>query len=123
MEKYEPELDIDDGEAGTLVSFMSHPGFLVWQKVRKAEFQKFFTKLMNTDSVSEDQVLENFRVAKIAAQLYQGETNTLNEIRVQYTSAPRDMDKPVDVTEGILDIGHLASQLEDVPNLLEEVDF
>lgn len=122
MEKYEPELEIDEGEAGTLVSFMGHPGFLVWQKVRKAEFQKFFTKLMNTDTEDKEAVLERHRIAKLAAQLYQGETNTLNEIRLQYTSAPRDRDRPVDETEGVLDIGDLASQLEDVPNLFEETD-
>ena len=119
IDKFAPELDLDASEVGLLVALMAHPGFHTWVKVGRNQVQKYFSRLLNTDSTTPEQVLENHRLAKLSAQMFQGFVESLEHLRTVYVSSS-GIQKPVDVTEGILDYGEQV--LDGVDNLSEEAD-
>lgn len=114
METYNPELEIDNHEQSELVSLMSHPGFRVWIKLKRYEVNKYITVLLNTDATEESKVIERFRQAKLAAQLFEGEVKDLNGIRTQYIGENAVQGRPIDLTEGMLDLGAYTSLDEDL---------
>lgn len=124
MEKeFEPELSLSHGERSQLAALASMPGYHIFHRVARAEVHKFVVSLINADGTNPAEVLERHRLSKAAAMFYTALTQKVNEEVYQYTAAPRANDAPVDVTEGSLDIGELAGQLEHLPNLLEEADY
>ena len=107
--EFEPELHLETQEKADLVGTMSTPGFKILNKIAKASCDKFIVSLLNTETENKEAVYANFLKAQVAAQLYTMFVNKLNEERAIYLSLPRAGDKPIDTTEGLLDIGDLPS--------------
>lgn len=99
-------LELGRHERAALSDTCNTPGFKVIQKIFEDEVQKFFTVLMNLESGT-DKVLEGQRVAKTAAQLWQGGIDRINA-EVNYLSEELRGEKPsppVDLIEGMIDLG------------------
>lgn len=83
----------------------------------RTEVDKFVVQLINADPSNQQEVISSHLLAKAAAQFYQAVTDRVNEEITQYMAAPRKTDKPIDVTDGLLDLGDIASALDVLPNL------
>ena len=101
----EPEIHLGRDEQAHLAAIRPMPGFGILLKIAKAEVDKFLLRLVNTPTTDRDAVITHHMTAQVAAQLLTGCVNKVNEELELYANAPRTTDIPVDVTEGILDIG------------------
>jgi hypothetical protein len=59
---------------------------------------------------------------KVAAQLYSQFTNSISEIVLEYKGMTAD-DTPYDPTEGLVDVGELASTFKDIESDYQEDAF
>lgn len=108
--EFTAELDLEHHDRSALADTCATPGFKTVQKIFEAEVNKFFIALINIQTGGEE-VIEGQRVAKIAAQLWEGASRRINaEIR-QYVAeiASSKTEDPVDPIEGTIDLGPLAS--------------
>lgn len=115
--EFTAELDLGHHERAALADTCGTPGFKTVQKIFEAEVNKFFIALINIQTGGKE-VIEGQRVAKIAAQLWEGASRRINaEIR-QYTAemASLKTEEPIDPIEGMIDLGPRAS----TQNSLEE---
>lgn len=101
-----------------LAVWLTEPSFKIVQRILEDEVKKFNINLINAETPAEVVVRHGY--AKVSAQIYQGLIDRINEEVMIYTKAVRTTDKPVDATEESLDLGDIASVMEDVPNLLED---
>lgn len=118
----DPDFEITDIERAHLATLTTTDGFKVLQKILEAEVSRFNLALLNTRATNQAEVLSAHNLAQAAAQFYQGVVDRLNKEKLLYEHMPRKNDKPVDATEGLIDLGEVVEQLKDVPNLLGE-DF
>lgn len=114
MKQFDPEVNLDHTDRAYLVAIASMDGYKVLNRLMRAEVDKFIVAQINADPADEAAVLAAHRMAKAAAQFYTGLTNRVNEEIVQYTNAPRDTDKPVDATEGLIDLGEAAAEFSNI---------
>ena len=89
------------------------PGYKVLHKIFRSEVDKFFVALANANSAKPEEVVTAQILYKSAAMFYQGVTNHINEEVMAYTHAPRSGAPPIDMTEGLLDLGEYANALEE----------
>lgn len=120
--EFELELELDDHEIGALALLTGQPGWAVYHKIRRFNVGKFHTAMINVTSGSNDAIVEAHRVVKVAAQLYQSDTDVVNAIVQGYTQSKRPQGPPTDITEGLIDLGPAASTLDDL-HLSEEVEY
>ncbi len=122
-QKFEPELILDYTEKAHLAAISSTPGYHIINRIARAEVDKFILRLINTDTAEPEKVIiDRHRDAKVAAQIYAGMFQRLNNEIYDYTASPRDSDKPLDVTQGVLDIGDIADQFKNIPNFFQSED-
>lgn len=107
MSVFAPELQLDPTDRAHLVQIATSEGFRVLQRIMKAEVDKFVLAQINADPSNEAEVLAAHRMAKAAAQFYQGMTNRINEELLQFNHIARANDVPIDATEQLLDLGNL----------------
>lgn len=104
--KFTAPLELQRYERAALSDTCNTPGFKVIQKIFEDEVQKFFTVLMNLESGT-DKVLEGQRVARTAAQLWQGGIDRINA-EVNYLGEELRAEKPappVDLIGDTIDLG------------------
>jgi hypothetical protein len=118
LSKFEPELALTHIERAHLVNVASTEGFHILNRIMRSQVDTFVMAQTNADPVNEAEVLSAHRMAKAAAQFYQMFTDRINEEMLQYSHAPKAGEKPVDVTEGLLDLGDLEEMTEDLPDIL-----
>ena len=106
-----PELQLEHGERAQLAAITAMEGYKILHRIMRSEVDKFFVALINAKPGDSKSVIASHLLAKAAAQFYQAVTNRINEEVTQYTAAPKVSDMPVDVTEGLLDLGDIAEQL------------
>lgn len=116
--KFNPEVELNDQERALLVHLIQSDGFRVLQKVMRSTVDAFVVDVINADPAKPEDVVAKQVLAKAASEFYQTVVSHLNEQKTLYVAAPRANDEPVDVTEGVLDLGNIADELEGVPNLL-----
>lgn len=122
--KFEPEVILAHEERGHLAALTTMPGFAIYNRLQRAEVDKFFIRLMAADEANEKDVLEKFKFSKAAAHYYQRITDRVNIEIQSYMSAVRQgTEKPIDVTEGLLDIGPQHEDMDNIPDLLGEEQF
>jgi hypothetical protein len=112
---FKPELQLDRGQQAALAQTCAGEGWKIVHLIARSEVDKFVLDLVNTDSGTEA-VLEKHRMSKVAAMLYEGIIRRINFEVQQYTS-DNTSKEPVDLTEGLLDIGPLASRQSDFESL------
>lgn len=122
--KFEPEVELVHEERGHLAALTTMPGFAIYNRLQRAEVDKFFIRHMATDESDKEAILENFRFTKAAAHYYQRITDRVNiEIQSYLTAVRQGTETPIDVTEGILDIGPQHWDTNNIPDLLGEEQF
>ncbi len=112
ISQFNPELKLSRHEQGALALVVAEEGYQVIHKICKTEIDKFILRLINEDATDPGSVLEAHRIAKAAAQFYAGITNVIKQNVEAYMSGKTIQQAPVDLTEGILDIGPVATTLE-----------
>lgn len=117
MSNFAPELTIDPSDRAHLAQIATSAGFRVLQRLMRAEVDKFVLAQINADPANEAEVLAAHRMAKAAAQFYQGVTNRINEELFQFNNAnvatPTVAD---DVTEQLLDLDSVVDALAQEEN-------
>lgn len=111
---FNPDMTLDSRDRAYLGQMMALPGYKVMHRLFRAELDKFFVVLLNTRAGDGDDVLAAHKMAKAAAMFYEGVTNRINEEVMQYTAAPRSTDKPIDITESVLDLGDVSRGDDDL---------
>lgn len=111
-----PDLELGRAEQAHLVQTYHSEGYRIMHRIMRAEVDKFIVAMVNANPADREEVCARHVTAKAAAQFFEGVTRRINEEVTQYTAAPTPDDKPIDVTEGILDLGYLAEQLEELPH-------
>lgn len=112
MSQFAPELSLDRVDRAHLVQIATTEGFRVLQRIMRTEVDRFILAGINADPADEAEVLSAHRMAKAAAQFFQGVTDRINEEILQFNSAAMANDAPIDVTAA-LDLGDIAGQLEE----------
>lgn len=109
--EFKPELMLNRHQQAALAQTCSTEGYKIIHMIVRSEVDKFVLDLLNAPSgATDDEKLEKLRVTKTAAMLYEGVTNRINHEVGQYAlSTPVDT-KPIDITEGLLDLGAYASR-------------
>jgi hypothetical protein len=117
---FEPVIELTDFERGELAQTCATPGFKIIHKILRSEVDKFVVAHMNTPVEDEKLAYARFVQSKTAAQIYQGMADRINlELTVAVARSKEGQIETVgDSTEGLLDLGEIASS--DVPNLLGE---
>jgi hypothetical protein len=110
--EFNPDLQLEHGERAVLAATAATPGFVIMHRIFRSEVDKFLIALINADPANSKEVVSRQLLAKAAAQFYQAVTTRINEEVMLYTHAPRADDKPIDITEQVLDIGEVQSFLE-----------
>jgi hypothetical protein len=110
---FNPELTLNHSDRGHLVQMAAMPGYAVMHQIFRSEIDKFIVALLNARPAEHQEVLAAQLMAKAAAQFYEGITDRINEEIVQYSGAVRVTDRPVDPTEGLLDIGYIQQFVEE----------
>lgn len=113
-----PDVELGRAEQAQLVQTYHSEGYRIMHRIMRAEVDKFIVAMVNANPADREEVLARHQMAKAAAQFFEGVTRKINEEVTQYTAAPTPGDKPIDVTEGILDLGYLGEQLDMLPNIL-----
>lgn len=111
--QFNPDLQLDTTDRANLAGLSSNEGFKVLQRIMRSEVDKFVVKLINTDPAKPKEIIAAHRLAKAAAQFYTAISNRVNEEIQTYIATPREGDRPVDVTSGVLDFGQIAAELSD----------
>jgi hypothetical protein len=104
-------------ERAHLAVWLTEASFKIVKKLLEDEVKRFNISLINASNPEEVVVRHGY--AKVAAQIYQGLINRINEEVMIYTKAPRASDKPIDATESLLDLDAFAEATADLPNLME----
>jgi hypothetical protein len=115
--KFNPDIELDRSEQSALASIIAQPGFKVIQKIGKACVDQFVVDWIN--QVKEEDVIRAHHHAKVAAQFYTMLVSRIkNEVDTYINTQPEET--PVDVTEGILDIGeYVHGEIEQEEALFE----
>lgn len=117
--KFNPEVELSDGERAALVHMTQMEGFRVLHRLMRSQVDTFIVDVINADPAKPADVTSKQVLAKAAGQFFQQVVDRINEETQLYKNAPRANDPPQpDATEGVLDFGNIAEQLEAVPNLL-----
>jgi hypothetical protein len=122
MSQFEPDLTLEPQERALLAQLTVNPGYKIFHRICRSEVDKFIVQLINSDAAKTDEVLATHTMAKAAAMFYQGVTARINEEVLLYTGAPRESDKPVDITEGLLDLDEMR-RINNMTGLREEMDY
>jgi hypothetical protein len=101
----EPELRLTDTERVELAQAVNMAGFRAIQKIMRSAVDKFILATMNADIANPREIIAKHRLAKAAIQFYAQVVKDVNSELSLALSLPHPSDKPVDVTEGILDVG------------------
>lgn len=112
MSQFAPELSLDRVDRAHLVQIATTEGFRVLQRIMRTEVDRFILAGINADPADEAGVLSAHRMAKAAAQFFQGVTDRINEEILQFNSAATATDAPIDMT-AVLDLDGMAGQLEE----------
>lgn len=118
--KFAPAIELSYSDQSDLAATCATPGYNIIHRIMRAEVDKFVLALINTEQDDKEAVYAAFLLSKAAAQLYQGTTNKINQEVIQYSANLGRESVPVDGTEGILDIGELASNSQDFAPHSEE---
>lgn len=110
---YEPELYLEPQERAALALVTSSQGWAVFHKIARWTVDQYILALINVKS-GDTEVLEGHRVAKTSASFYETLTRTVNREVELYVTGKREDGPPVDATEGMIDLGPLASRQEDI---------
>lgn len=118
METYNfnPDIVLGHSERGQVAATVGSDGYRIINRLMRSEVDKFFVDLINTGTEYPESILSRHMLAKAAAQFYQGITDRINHEIQQYTAAIRDTSAPVDVTDGLIDLGPQQSNFEDLAN-------
>lgn len=118
MKQFEPEIHLDHADRAQLVHLTTTEGFKILNRMMRAEVDKFVLAHINADAGDESAVLASHKVAKAAAQFYEGIISRVNEEVALYASSPKVGEKPVDVTEGLIDMDSIKEATEELPDIL-----
>lgn len=116
----ELELMLDSKDRAELASTVATPGYQVHNKILKHVCDSFITQLLNTQATEPESVLINHQLAKVSAQIFTMIVNRVEEEMLIFRNYPKASDKPIDATEGVLDIGEYVSIEEVLDSVLEE---
>lgn len=119
LKEFNPELILEPHDVAALALVTGQDGYKVIHKIIRHEVDRFILALINTPTGNDVAVLEGHRVAKVAAQMYDGVTNKINLLVGSYTASKNVDTKPKDDTEGLIDLGPVASTQDDIDGFEE----
>jgi hypothetical protein len=72
-------VQLDNGQRAILAAYVHTEGFEILKQLWEDEVRKYNTRLLNTSPADEPHVIANHYCAKVAAQMYQGWIDRLNQ--------------------------------------------
>lgn len=99
------DIELEIFEKARLAATVASGGFDPIKKILLSEVEKFSTDLLNADIANEAEIVAKHRLAKAAAQICTMVVNRINREIEEYNYSVKDNDKPIDITEGLLDLG------------------
>ena len=100
----DPEMKLDGRQQAQLAAMVGTEGFRILMDIMEAECEKFTVSLINADASKHDEVIARHYLAKSAAQFYAAVVSRINNEVEVYAHAPKIGDRPIDMTEGLLDM-------------------
>jgi len=116
----DPELSLDAVERGELANLVSSQGFKVLLKLALSVVEEFRTDLDNADPAKPQEVMAKHALSKAASVFHTRLINRINNEVSQFMDAPKKSDRPVDLTEGMLDMGEISEAVSEYPNFFGE---
>lgn len=110
---FNPDIVLEYNERALVVQTVATPGYAIINRIMRSEVDKFIVDLINAPENDDKTVVARHKLSKAAAQFYTAVTGRVNYEIQQYTAAQGGSGKPVDLTEGVIDIGDPASTIDD----------
>ena len=110
---FNPEVQLSHDARAQLAHTMATPGFILVNKIMRAEVDKFIIRLIKVDETDENAVLASHRLSKAAAMFYQLVIDRLNSEVQQFMYEATEPSKPSDPTAGLIDLGESAPDIPD----------
>jgi hypothetical protein len=121
--RFEPEYEPDAIECMHLSALSKMVGFPIEQRLMKSVVDQFMVDAFNANTGDPIDCQEKVRRAQVARGIFQSFVDKVNTYVTAYTLAESGAHKGEQVledpTEGVLDIGDYASELDGVENLFE----
>jgi hypothetical protein len=121
--RFEPEYQPDSIECMHLSALSKMVGFQVEQRLMKSVVDQFMVDAFNADTGNAADCQEKVRRAQVARQLFQTFIDKVNAYVTAYTLAEHGAHTGEQVlpdeTEGVIDMGEFASELDGVENLFD----
>lgn len=111
-----PDLELNGIDRAHLNVLVTMEGFKVLQNIMESEVEKFKVALLNANPSKHDEVIAAHQLAKAAAMFYAGVVKRLNSELELYRNSPKASDKPIDATEGLIDLGEVTKEF---PNFFD----
>lgn len=102
---FEPEIILDHTQRSEVANTVLTPGYQHINRIMRAEVDKVIIDLINVDEDDDALVLAKHKLSKAAAQFFQRVVNRINHEVEVYRSTIAEVGEPVDMTEGIIDLG------------------
>lgn len=120
ISNFVPILVLAPHEQAEITQTISSAGWRHIQRIFDHECTKFILDTINTPSEDTEDVIEKHRCAKVAAQLYEGGVQRINNEVGQYLGSRKALEVQADVTDGVLQMGPPASTSDDLLESSEE---
>lgn len=115
---FNPEVNLSHDQRAQLAHTLATPGFVQVNAIMRAIVDRFVIDLINIDEDDDKAIIAKHKLSKAAAQVYQ---LVINRINAEVQQFMHDSGTPslIDPTEGIIDMGEVASEGNESGGLLE----
>jgi hypothetical protein len=112
--RFEPELSLEHADRAAVAQTVATPGWKVINRILRSEVDKYLIALINVPASDDHAIVAAHKLSKAAAQVYTAAMSRISNEVQQFIAQSGMPTTPVDITEGLIDLGPASSTIEDL---------
>lgn len=112
--RFEPEISLEHSDRAMVAQTVATPGWKIINRILRSEVDKYLIALINVDESDDKAIVAAHKLSKAAAQVYAASMARVNYEVQQFIAVSGTPAEPVDITEGLIDLGPASSTLADL---------
>lgn len=112
--RFEPEFSLEHSDRAMVAQTVASPGWKVINRILRSEVDKYLIALININESDDKAIVAAHKLSKAAAQVYTAAMARINHEVNQFIAVSGPPTEPVDMTEGLIDLGPASSTLADL---------
>lgn len=112
--RFEPEITLAHSDRAMVAQTVGTHGWKVIERIMRSVVDKYLVALINVDESDDKAIVAAHKLSKAAAQVYTDSMSRVHQEVQQYYAVAGVPTVPVDVTEGLIDLGPASSTLADL---------